>query len=140
MESDGFLQPQDPADAREAYESLEPTARIVVTETLKAMDLGVDDFRDLITDEALTTAQNALFASLLRVHHAPKEEFETWRDGTDREFEMLGSEHVDNRTWHVFMDRGIVATYQNEPAAAQATLRRVVFGKLYRDLLTSSAE
>ncbi|ERH03818.1 MAG: hypothetical protein J07HR59_00943, partial [Halorubrum sp. J07HR59] len=76
--------------------------------------------------------------SLLEAHAAPREEFETWLadHGYDSEgdVELIGSGNVDHVAWHVSPDGPVIATtYQNKREAAIGTLRRQVFGRVYRD-------
>jgi len=93
-----------------------------------------------------------LFASLLEVRVGDHEEFETWCADFDGDVRVMGSNDVPNVAWHVvpFGADGpptraagdeavtpvaVAATFQDEPAAAMATLRRTVFGRVYRDVI-----
>ena len=135
METDGVYAPETVDAAEEAYESLGSTAQIVVKETAKAMDLGPDEYNERVTGEVIETARDALFASLLEVSHGDREAFEAWcDDNPDDSVEMLGSDDVDAVVWHrvPFAETVVAATYQNEPEAAAATVRRRAFGEQYR--------
>lgn len=128
--------PETPADARDAYETVGPAARVVVREVARAMELDREEYHERVTSEVVATARDALFASLLEVYDGTDEEFETWRESNpDVEVHVEGSEHVDHVVWHAFDGRAVAATYQHEPEAARAALRRQAFGKLYRDAL-----
>ncbi|MCH7659878.1 MAG: hypothetical protein IH933_04640 [Euryarchaeota archaeon] len=135
VETDGWLAPETPEDAREQYESLGATAQVVTREVAKAMSFDREEYSERVTDEVVETARDALFASLLEVHDGSREAFEERHEGFDGEVEVLGSENVDRVVWHTFDGEAIAATYQNEPEAARGTLRRQAFGRLYRDVL-----
>lgn len=131
-ESGGLLTPETPAEAREAYDALDPTAQVVTREVAKAMALNREEYGERVTGDVVETARDALFASLLEVRDGTREEFEEWRGVYDGECEVMGSENVDRVVWHAFDGEAIAATYQNEPEAARGTLRRQAFGRLYR--------
>jgi hypothetical protein len=135
--TDGVFEPETLADAREAYESVGPAARTVVRETASAMAFDREEYRDRVTSEVVETARDALFASLLVVRVGDREAFESWRESTDADLTVFGSEDVDNVVWHVapFADAAVAATFQDERDAAVATLRRQAFGRLYRERL-----
>lgn len=132
METTGQLAPSDPDDARETYEDLAQPAKVVSTEIAKTLEVA--DVRDHVTTEVIVTARDALFASLLAVRIGTREEFASWRADFDGEVLEAGSENVDNVAWHAFGDAAVAATFQDEPEAAVATLRRQAFNRLYRDL------
>ncbi|TQQ83492.1 hypothetical protein EGH24_01490 [Halonotius terrestris] len=135
MEIDGIYAPETADDAGEAYESLGSTAQIVVKETAKAMELSNDEYAERVTSEVIETARDALFASLLEVFHGDRDAFEAWCDDhPEYTVERLGSDNVDSVVWHPipFAETVIAATYQDEPAAAAATVRRRAFGEQYR--------
>ena len=136
MEREGVFAPETVAEAREFYGSLGPTAQVVVRETAKAMEFDRTEYRDRVTGDVVETARDALFASLLVVYQGDRDEFESWCADRDVEVTTVGSEEVDNVVWHhvPFADRVLAATYQQEPDAAAGTLRRQVFGRVYRDL------
>lgn len=134
-EIDGLLSPETPEEARKAYESIGPAARVVTKEAARAMGLEREEYRERVTDEVVATTRNALFASLLEVRDGSREEFDRWREGFSGEVELLGSENVDRAVWHAFDGEAVAATYQNEPEAARATLRQQAFGRLYRPVL-----
>ena len=135
METDGVYAPETVAVAKNAYDSLGSTAQIVVKETAKAMDFGPETYDDRVTSEVIETARDALFASLLEVHHGDRAAFEAWCDDhPDYSIEVFGGDDADAIVWHPapFAETVIAATYQNEPEAAAATARRRAFGEQYR--------
>ncbi|MFC6731531.1 DUF5809 family protein [Haladaptatus sp. DYSN1] len=138
MHEDGLFAPETVADAREQFEQVGPAAQLVVRETAKAMDFDRTEYHDRVTGDVVTTARNALFSSLLTVTVGTREEFDEWC-AAHQSYEVIeaGSETVDNVVWHVapFADTVVAATFQNEPEAAIATLRRQAFGRIYRDVL-----
>lgn len=135
VETAGWLAPESPEEARNSYETLGPTARTVTREVAKPIVSNREEYREKVTEEVVETAHDALFASLLEVSDGSREEFEEWRERYDGEVEVMGSENVSNVVWHAFGDEALAATYQNEPEAAQGTLRRQAFGRLYRESL-----
>ena len=135
METDGVYAPETVDAAQTAYDSLGSTAQIVVKETAKAMALGPEEYDDRITSDVIETARDALFASLLEVHHGDRDAFDNWCDSHPAyAVELLGSDEVDAVVWHPvpFAETVVAATYQNEPDAAAATVRRRAFGEQYR--------
>jgi hypothetical protein len=137
MDTEGLFAPETAVEARERYEALGPTAQVVVREVAKAMDLDAEEYDSRVTAEVVGTARDALFASLLVVCVGTREEFEDWRDGTDRTVREFGSEHVDNVVWHApeFADEAVAATFQDERSAAVDTLRRQAFGTIYGEVV-----
>ena len=138
MHTEGVYAPATVEEARDRYESLGSTAQVVVKETAKAMDLSTAEYDDRVTSDVIETARDALFASLLEVTHGSRDEFESWRsDHPETTVELLGNENVDRVVWQQipFADSTVAATYQNEPAAAAATIRRHAFGELYEPRL-----
>ena len=137
MHTEGTFAPETVEAARERYESLGPTAQVVVREVARAMGFDREEYRDRVTEDVVLTARDALFAGTLAVTVGTREEFEAWREGFDGEVHLAGSENVDHAAWHAppFAEAAVVATFQNEERAAVGTLRRQAFGRLYRDLL-----
>ncbi len=135
MERHGLLRPETPDEAREAYRSLAPTATTIVRESARAMGFDREEMDERVTDGVYATAHEALYASLLSVIDGSREEFESWRGEFDGEVTVMGGENVERVVWHEFSGEGLAATYQNEPEAARGTLRRMAFGRLYRDVL-----
>ena len=137
MHTEGTFAPETVEAARERYESLGPTAQVVVREVARAMGFDREEYRDRVTEDVVLTARDALFAGLLEITVGTREEFEAWREGYDGEVHVAGNENVDRVAWHAppFADRAVAATFQNEAAAAVGTLRRQAFGRLYRDEL-----
>lgn len=132
VETDGWLAPDTPEEARESYESLGSTAQVVTREVAKAMNFDREEYEKRVTGEVIETARDALFASLLEVQSGSDEAFEEWRGEYEGDCAVLGSENVDRVVWHAFGEEAIAATFQNEPEAARGTLRRQAFGRLYR--------
>ena len=144
MDTEGEFTPATPAAARERYESVGPTAQVVVREIAKAMDMDADEYERRVTSDVVETARDALFASLLAVHVGTREEFEEWLDSSEfgeSDVREAGSEHVDNVVWHAApaADTVVAATFQDQRRAAVGTLRRQAFGRVYRDLVSESS-
>ncbi|GGN05942.1 DUF5809 family protein [Halarchaeum nitratireducens] len=138
MEERGFLAPETAAEASEQYRELGAAAQTVSRETAKAMDFDREEYRERVTSDVVETARDALFASLLVVSVGTKAEFEAFREERpDLDVRLNGSENVERAVWHVvpFADTVVAATYQNEPDAAVATLRRIVHGRFYSDVV-----
>ena len=135
METHGFLAPADEAAARERYEMVGPAAQTVVKETAKAMAFDREEYGERVTGDVVATARDALFASLLEVRTATREEYEEWLDDRERDVVERGNENVDNVAWHDAPgNRVVAATFQDKEEAAVATLRRQAFGEVYREL------
>ncbi|WP_430503740.1 DUF5809 family protein [Haloparvum sp. PAK95] len=140
MERRGVFAPTTIEEAREQYDTAGPAAQVVVRETAKAMELPPEEYDERVDGDVIETARDAIFASLLAVHVGDREEFDEWlaaEDVDDEALTLLGSEHVENVVWHDarFADAVVAATFQNEPEAAVATLRRNAFGRVYADRL-----
>lgn len=134
MRTEGVFQPDSLTAAEEQYESLGSTAQIVVKEAAKAMELSTTEYDERVTSDVIETARDALFASLLQVTHGSRDEFEAWRtDYPETTVELVGSDTVDSVVWHrcLFAGTTVGATYQTEPDAAAATVRRRAFGEIY---------
>jgi hypothetical protein len=137
-ETRGVLAPETAAEVRERFEAVGPAAQTVTREVARAMDLSKDEYEETVTSEVVGTAREALFASLLEVQVGTDEEFEAARDEyPDAEVVENGSSDVDNAAWHYvpFADALVATTFQDEPDAAVATLRRILFGRFYSDAL-----
>lgn len=137
METEGQFSPTTVDAARDRYESLGGTAQVVVKEVAKAMGLDRDEYRERVTGEVVETARDVLFAESLSVTVASREEFDEWRESTDREVEVIGADTVDNVVWHApeFAETAVAATYQSERDAAVGTLRRQAFGRIYSEVV-----
>jgi hypothetical protein len=134
MDTEGTFAPESWADARNRYESLGPTAQTVVREVTKAMAFDREEYESRVTSEVVETARQATFAETLSVTVGSAEEFETWRETFDGDVHVVGSDNVDRVAWHAGpVDAAVAATFQNEPEAAVATLRRVAFNRSYRE-------
>jgi len=135
MESTGVYEPETVEAASEAYEQAGPTAQIVVKETAKAMAFDSEEYANRVTSDVVETARDALFASLLTTYHGSRETFEKWcAENPEYEIELLGSDAVESVVWHPvgFAETVVAASYQAEPEAAAATVRRRAFGRQYR--------
>ncbi len=136
MDSEGVYEFETVKAAREAYETAGPVAQIIVKETAKAMAFDNAEYDERVTGEVVETARDALFASLLTTYEGSQTDFEAWCDEhSDYEVDHIGSDNVESAIWHPvpFAGTVVVASYQNEPAAAAATVRRRAFGREYRD-------
>lgn len=139
MDTEGLLAPETPEAAHEQYADLAGTAATVVKEAAKGMEFDRAEFDERLTPDVYATAHDALFASLLTVHVGTREEFEEWCDEhPDHERHVEGSDSVDYVVWHAvpFAEAVVAATYQYERDAAVGTLRRIAFGRFYREELT----
>lgn len=137
MHTEGLLAPETPAAARQRYDGLASTADVVVREIARAMDLDGAEYDRRVTDDVVLTAQDAIFASLLRVYVGTHEEFGAFCDDHGGEVVQTGSEHVEGVVWHApaFAETIVATTFQNAEEAAIGTLRRQAYGRLYRDVL-----
>lgn len=137
MDTEGLFAPESAETARQQYAAVGTAARAVVREFARSAPIAadVDDVRE--DEDLVHTAHEAIFASLLAVTLGTREEFEDWLEARDREVERLGSDHVDRIAWHdaPFAGQVLAATYDSEPAAAAATLRRQAFARLYREVV-----
>jgi hypothetical protein len=137
-ETRGVLAPETEAAVRERFEAVGPAAQTVTREVARAMDLPKEEYEERVTSDAVGAAREALFASLLEVEVGTYDEFEDARANyPDAEVYENGSADVDNATWHYvpFADALVAATFQNEPDAAVATLRRIAFSRFYEPVL-----
>jgi hypothetical protein len=135
MHTEGVYEPETVEAAREAYETAGPAAQIVVKEATKAMEFDNAEYDERVTGEVIETARDALFASLLKTYHGSREEFEEWCEQRQDSVDLAGSDDVESVVWHpVAIDETVVAaSYQAEPEAAAATVRRRAFGRHYRE-------
>jgi hypothetical protein len=137
MHTEGLFAPESEAAVSEQYAAAGAAAEVVVSELVRALPVA-DEAADRPDDATLQlTATEAIFASLLEVRVGTDDEFEAYEAETDRNVEMLGSEHVSGVAWHdaPAADRILAATYENEPEAAVDALRRQAFVKLYREVV-----
>ncbi len=137
METQGTFAPKSWSDARNQYEALAPTAQTVVREVARAMAFDRDEYESRVTGEVVETARQALFASFLQVCVGTRAEFEAFQADCEYDVRVAGSDTVDNVAWHdaPFAGTAVAATFQNEPEAAAATLRRMAFNRIYREEL-----
>jgi hypothetical protein len=139
MHNEGLFAPETASDAREQYDAVGPTAQTVVREVARAMEFGKDEYEDRVTGTVIETARDAIFASLLKVCVGSDAEFEAWcAEHDDYEVREIGNENVANVVWHAvpFENVVVAATFQEKEDAAIGTLRRQVFGSVYRDVVT----
>lgn len=135
METRGLFAPETPAEAREYYDAAGPAAQTTVREVARVMGFDREEYDERVTSEVVTTARDATFASLLEVTIGSRDEFEEWREAYDGDVVENGHEAVDSVVWHAGpADEAVAATFQSEPDAAVATLRRQAFGRIYREL------
>lgn len=138
MRTEGVFAPTSIDEAHEAYETAGPVAQTVVQEIARAMNFDRDEYRKRVTSEVVETARDAVFASLLKVHVGNSADFDAWcADHPDYEVHEIGSRNASRVVWHPipFDETVVAATFENEPDAAIATLRRQAFGRVYRDHL-----
>lgn len=137
-ETRGLFSPSTGEEVREQYKSAGPAAQTVTREVAREMDFSKEEYEDRITSGVVETARDALFASLLRVQVGSEAEFDDVKAAQpDAEVILRGSEDVDHVAWHYspVADTLVGATFQDKPDAAVATLRRIVFGRVYRNVL-----
>jgi hypothetical protein len=137
MDTEGKFAPASPAAARERYEALGPTAQVAVKETAKAMAMDAEEYDERVTSDVVETARRALFAEALAVQVGDRESFESWRETYPHGVRVAGSDQVDRVAWHAapFAETAVAATFQSEPEAAVATVRRMAFNRIYREEL-----
>jgi hypothetical protein len=137
MQQEGTLAPEDWAAARELFGGLGPTARTVVREVTKAMDFDREEYDQRVTSEVVETTRQALFAEQLTVRVADDAAFDSWRQDADVEVHVVGHDEAERVAWHVApaAGRAVAATFQSEPEAAVATVRRMAFNRIYREEL-----
>ena len=135
MEREGSVAPETEAAAREEYARLAGPAATVTREVARALD-AAERLREK-PEPVVATAHDALFASLLVVHRGTRGEFEAWVDERDLDPDVVGSGNVERVAWHPVPSAGVVAaaTFQDEPEAAVATIRRRAFGEYYRPVV-----
>ena len=136
MEARGVYEPETVAAAREAYAAVGPVAQRVVTETAKAMGFSAEEYDERVTAEVVETARDALFASLLRTYSGSRADFETWCERhPSYTVDGIGSDDVECVVFHPVgpAETVLAASYQHEREAATATVRRVAFGRYYRE-------
>jgi len=135
METAGVYEFESAEAARAAYADAGPVAQQVVKETAKAMDFDNAEYDQRVTGAVIETARDALFASLLTTYDGSRTEFDEWcDDNPDYSVDIAGSESVASVVWHPvgFAETVVAASYQAEPEAAAATVRRRAFGRHYR--------
>lgn len=136
MHTRGEFSPSSEAEAQERYDALRPAAETVVREATTAMGFDRAEFEERVTPEVLSRAHDALFASTLEITVGTRSAFDDWAEDRDGDVVVLGSENVEHVAWHVPPVGDVVAaTFQDEADAAVETLRRQVFGRVYRDVV-----
>ncbi|WP_265109132.1 DUF5809 family protein [Halosolutus halophilus] len=139
MHTVGTFSFESAAEARDRYESIGPAAQTVVREVATAMEFDREEYDERVTGAVVETARDALFASLLEVQVGSREEYRDWREVYDGAVTEVGHENVERVVWHAGPEgEAVAATFQDEEAAAIATLRRQAFGRLYRELVAGT--
>jgi hypothetical protein len=136
MRTEGIFAPQSSEEAHEAYEIAGPVAQTVLQEVARAMNFDREEYHTRVTSEVVETARDAVFASLLTVYVGDRTEFDDWcADHPDYDVQEVGTDSVPQVVWHPvpFAETVVAATFRDEPEAAIATLRRQVFGRVYRE-------
>lgn len=138
METRGHFAPRTETAASEQYDELALAAKTVTKEIAEAGTDTSAEYRALVDDSVIETAQQALFASLLEVHVGSVSEYEAWlSDHEGLDVSLAGTDTVPRRAWHPVWptDQGTAVSFQNSPEAAIATVRRQAFGQHYRTIL-----
>ena len=139
METQGVLEPASVAEATAVYEDCGPVAQEVVREVVIAMGADREEYEARVTADVVETARDAIFAGMLAVHTDTLEAFEAWRADlpADWTVHVEGTEHVAHAAWHVApaFEQAVAATYEKERRAAISTLRRIAWGRIYREEL-----
>ena len=137
METAGLFAPESEAEAREYFQLLRPAAGEVVRAVAKGMEFDTAEYSERVTGETVETAREAMYASLLEVYVGDRETYEQWCREHECDPIEMGPPNVDRVVWHAapFAETVVAATFQNEPDAAIATLRRQAFGRLYSEIL-----
>ena len=136
METAGVYEFETAEAARAGYADAGPAAQQVVKETAKAMDFDNTEYDRRVTGAVIETARDALFASLLTTYDGSRADFDEWcEDHPAYSVDLAGSPDVESVVWHPvgFAETVVAASYQAEPEAAAATVRRRAFGRHYRD-------
>lgn len=137
MHTEGTLLPETVDEASDRYEQLGSTAQVVVRAVTKSMAFDREEYDERVDSDVIETAREAMFGEQLQVSVGAREEFDEWRESTDHDVEVLGADNVDHVAWHAppFAETAIAATFQNEPDAAVATLRRQAVARIYQDVV-----
>ena len=145
MQTEGYVLPETEEEARDLYEQLGPMAQEITREVAIAMEFDRDEYDERVTSDVVETARDALFGSLLVVTTGALDAFDSLCEQApyvEYDLHLEGNEHVDHVAWHAspFQETIVAATYQDERAAAVATLRRIAWGRLYRPLFRPNHE
>jgi len=137
MHTEGTLLPETVGEASEHYEALGSTAQVVVKSVAKSMDFDREEYDERVTSEVVETAREAMFGEQLQVTVGTRAAFDDWRESVETDVEVLGADTVDNVVWHAppFAEQALAATFQQEEAAAVATLRRQAVARIYQDVV-----
>ena len=137
IQREGCYEPETAEALQNAYSETGSAAQAVLKAAAKAMEFEASEYDERVTDAVLETAHEALFASLLVVYRGPRNAFETWCENHQYSVDLAGSDSVESVAWHpVALNETVVAaSYQHEPEAAAATVRRRAFGQCYRQQL-----
>jgi hypothetical protein len=139
-ETYGTFEPESWAAAERRYEESGPSAQVVVRAVTKAMGFDREEYDRRVDADVVETARQALFAETLAVQVADRDAFDAWRETYDGSVHVAGSDAVGSVAWHASAPAGtaVAATFEDEPAAAVGTVRRMAFNRLYRDRLTGA--
>lgn len=144
MQREGLLAPETDEEARVAFAELAPAAQEVTRSVALTIGIDRDEYRDTVDEAVVRTAHEVLFGSLLRVRTADRNTFDEWVESEAAGLDVIveGGENVSNVAWHVaqLADRVLAATYESERQAAIATLRRIAWGRIYRDRVHDASE
>ena len=137
MHTEGTFLPETAREARERYEQLGSTAQVVVKAVAKSMAFDSEEYDERVTSDVVETAREAMFGEALQVRVGTREAFDEWRESADHEVEVVGADNVDAVAWHAppFAEQAVAATFQEEEAAAVATLRRQAVARIYQDVV-----
>ena len=138
MQEHGSVAPKTEAEVKTTAQSVESTAKGVVTEVAKTMGFDDEEFQSRVTEDVIQTAVGVLMGNQLTVFNGSISEFESWRSShSSFDVEQMGSTEVDFAAWHPspVAERVIVATYQNHPEAATEMVRRAAFQYIYREMI-----
>ncbi|QGA84159.1 DUF5809 family protein [Halomicrobium sp. LC1Hm] len=137
MHTEGTFLPETAREARERYEALGSTAQVVVKAVAKSMAFDSEEYDERVTSDVVETAREAMFGEALEVRVGTREAFDEWRESADHEVEVVGADNVDAVAWHAppFAEQAVAATFQEEEAAAVATLRRQAVARIYQDVV-----
>ena len=144
METVGYLEPETAEACHETYRSLGVAAQELVHEMAVAMEFDREEYDARVDSSVVKHTRDTLFGVLLRVSTGSEAAFTSVRDAPEYDAYGLhkeGSDNVDNVAWHISpaTETIVAATYQHQPDAAVATLRRIAWNRLYIELLENDS-